>query len=582
MPSDAIPHTMQEVNEPPAKRVKLTELPISASQRSAITNILHSYKKKGSFDTLRKSVYAAYDSSPAKASLHNALTKFGEEEIERNPKLLAKDRRQAAPLIEGAAERKGVYKSTEEEVAQLINKLLGNAASELHEIRRLDIGDEAANEEVRNGLRSDDAYAAEADQRRKARAKAKDLELRAERQKELEALRRREEELKRQREEDEKRAKELEEKRRRAEELKRQREKEMHERIERKRRQDAEWAAEQCAREEKERERREREREKDIEAAAMEELLREGKQAAARSAKASKDTPTSSSRKDASTPIASRGSAIEAIMRREKLENQRKRSEDEGDGSTSDLERGDANKPRKQQSDDIPFASSPDHGFDARQSESSRPDSRNGFYHPSSHTRERDRPRRYEDDYSRSSYKRHSGGKEQRHSRNDHDHDQQYSRDQDRRHISRHERGDRGYEDDGYARHHHSSSRFHQRPRSRGDYDSERHSHKHSSHVRKREYDDPRRRSRSPRQAAPHPKPDSRHEHSDKNGPAEIDRYVPSTSARASNPNHSAKNKIYDKAAHDEKDSRVRTRSVSRSRARRNHSRHRSRSRGRR
>lgn len=47
----------------PRKRYKAYELPLSPSQRSAIDGILHTFKKKGEFDTLRKQVWDEYSES---------------------------------------------------------------------------------------------------------------------------------------------------------------------------------------------------------------------------------------------------------------------------------------------------------------------------------------------------------------------------------------------------------------------------------------------------------------------------------------------------------------------------------------
>ena len=48
---------------PPPKRFKATELPLSPSQRSVIDGLLHTFKKKGEFDTLRKKVWNQYSES---------------------------------------------------------------------------------------------------------------------------------------------------------------------------------------------------------------------------------------------------------------------------------------------------------------------------------------------------------------------------------------------------------------------------------------------------------------------------------------------------------------------------------------
>ena len=42
------------------KKIKLSDLPITPAQRSVIDGLVHTFKKKGEFDTLRKSVYAEF------------------------------------------------------------------------------------------------------------------------------------------------------------------------------------------------------------------------------------------------------------------------------------------------------------------------------------------------------------------------------------------------------------------------------------------------------------------------------------------------------------------------------------------
>lgn len=44
------------------KKPKIFELPISSAKRSSIEGLLHVFKKKGEFDSLRKKVYAQFES----------------------------------------------------------------------------------------------------------------------------------------------------------------------------------------------------------------------------------------------------------------------------------------------------------------------------------------------------------------------------------------------------------------------------------------------------------------------------------------------------------------------------------------
>lgn len=43
------------------KRFKAEDLPISAAQHAAIDKLLHSFKKKGGFDSIRKQIWAEFN-----------------------------------------------------------------------------------------------------------------------------------------------------------------------------------------------------------------------------------------------------------------------------------------------------------------------------------------------------------------------------------------------------------------------------------------------------------------------------------------------------------------------------------------
>lgn len=47
----------------PRKRFKTTELPLNSTQRSTIDGLLHTIKKKGEYDALRKKVWSHYAES---------------------------------------------------------------------------------------------------------------------------------------------------------------------------------------------------------------------------------------------------------------------------------------------------------------------------------------------------------------------------------------------------------------------------------------------------------------------------------------------------------------------------------------
>ena len=45
---------------PQPRRFKASDLPLSSAQRASIDNLLHTIKKKGEFDALRKRVWSQY------------------------------------------------------------------------------------------------------------------------------------------------------------------------------------------------------------------------------------------------------------------------------------------------------------------------------------------------------------------------------------------------------------------------------------------------------------------------------------------------------------------------------------------
>lgn len=47
----------------PRKKLKTSELPLTASQRGAVDELLLTFKKKGGFDSLRKEIWTEYGSS---------------------------------------------------------------------------------------------------------------------------------------------------------------------------------------------------------------------------------------------------------------------------------------------------------------------------------------------------------------------------------------------------------------------------------------------------------------------------------------------------------------------------------------
>lgn len=296
----------ETILQSPRKRFKLSELPVTQAQHSAINSILHAFKKKGEFDAIRKSSYTKFEDGESKGQLVDNLTSLADRELDNNPSLLSKNRRQTAPLIEGKAERTDMYKSAEEAIDYFVGLDLAGVENKLREIRRKDVGDTVADEEQKRGEKSDEDYARESMARRAVWAK--------EREQEEEEQRKRDEEERRQREaQDEIKRQEAEKEKQR----KLEHERERQDYLERKKRQDAEWEAERLEAEAKEKKKREKEHEKAIEDAALDELIREGKRMAAKSARLEFTdspkhvAPVTGSRKE---------SALAAIMRAEKQE----------------------------------------------------------------------------------------------------------------------------------------------------------------------------------------------------------------------------------------------------------------------
>lgn len=199
---------MDEISDfqlPPRKKPKTSDLPLSSAQRSSIEGMLHTFKKKGDFDSLRKKAFQQYNESAQRGMFEAQLREFTANEIEREPfKYLRPDRRLAAPLLEGAAARAEVYEKSQSDVDAYIEQFMAAAEDTMREIRRKEIGEAAAAEEQARGSKTEEAYAAEVEVRRKERARkheeAEEVRLKAEakalKKKEYEALKKKEEELK--------------------------------------------------------------------------------------------------------------------------------------------------------------------------------------------------------------------------------------------------------------------------------------------------------------------------------------------------------------------------------------------------
>ena len=293
-------------------RFKISELPLHKDQRSAIDSLLLKFKKQGGYDTLRKQVWESCNTSEAKTALTEQIYGVAEKEIDKDPNLLSRDRGKAATLIHGALDRSGIYSDVEARIDNEIAKHLDVVVDVVREIRKVDVGGEQAVEEAQRGSKTDEEYRAEtearAGQRNAARARMEELnrslaEMKAkiraseDKKKREEQAKRDEEERKRNEAEDEKRRKERrrrqeEEERREAERIKarderaRKREEERkdrekkyeEEREERHRARDRERSQRSLSRRNSVAEAPKEVEEKDLEAAALESLLNEGRQ----------------------------------------------------------------------------------------------------------------------------------------------------------------------------------------------------------------------------------------------------------------------------------------------------------------
>ncbi|OIW29612.1 hypothetical protein CONLIGDRAFT_552868, partial [Coniochaeta ligniaria NRRL 30616] len=199
---------------PAARKFKASDLPLPSATRSAIEGLAHSFKKKGGFDAIRKQVWEKFEASDYEAQITKDILEVAEQELERNAaQLLTLDRNKASALIDGAVDRSGVYQKAEAVIASLID----TRAIEEHirELRRAEIGDEAAELERMRGERTDEWYAAQTGERRAQREKVRgELRIVEEKKRQLEREIREREDMQRreaERAEREKRRKEREE-----------------------------------------------------------------------------------------------------------------------------------------------------------------------------------------------------------------------------------------------------------------------------------------------------------------------------------------------------------------------------------
>ncbi|KAL6721640.1 hypothetical protein ACLMJK_000744 [Lecanora helva] len=183
-------HLLEESSLPTRKRFKTSELPLNSAQRSAIDGILHTVKKKGEYDTLRKQVWSQFAESAQKAEFTKSLHELAEAEIERDPSLLSRDRGKAATLMQGAVDRSDIYKNVEATLDDLIAKNIDHIIKAGREIRRAEVGETTANEEESRGSKTDEQYDEEIAAKRKERIRVrKQEEARKRREDQKEALR---------------------------------------------------------------------------------------------------------------------------------------------------------------------------------------------------------------------------------------------------------------------------------------------------------------------------------------------------------------------------------------------------------
>lgn len=45
----------------PRKKLKLSDLPISQAKRAAIDNLVHTFRKKGEYDAIRKALFTQFE-----------------------------------------------------------------------------------------------------------------------------------------------------------------------------------------------------------------------------------------------------------------------------------------------------------------------------------------------------------------------------------------------------------------------------------------------------------------------------------------------------------------------------------------
>lgn len=57
----AVSATAENTSQPPRKKFKTSELPLNHTQRAVIDGLLHTLKKKGEFDSVRKQAWSMFE-----------------------------------------------------------------------------------------------------------------------------------------------------------------------------------------------------------------------------------------------------------------------------------------------------------------------------------------------------------------------------------------------------------------------------------------------------------------------------------------------------------------------------------------
>ncbi|KAK4188207.1 complex proteins associated with Set1p component shg1-domain-containing protein [Podospora australis] len=158
---------------PVVRKFKASDLPLGSAKRTAIENLATVFKKKGGYDAERQQVWAKFETSDFEAQITKEILRVAEQELERNShQLLHLERGKAAALIDGALERSGIYQDAEKVIAGLIDAKAIEA--QLRELRRVEIGEEAAEEERLRGSKTDEEYAADTAARREERERVRE------------------------------------------------------------------------------------------------------------------------------------------------------------------------------------------------------------------------------------------------------------------------------------------------------------------------------------------------------------------------------------------------------------------------